>query len=102
MIYIQKNFADKLTLDSLAENVNVCKNHLAREFKKYTRITIVEYINSLRCKNAQMCILNGESIATAAVVSGFDNLSYFSRTYKKHIGFLPSQTTKKTKTTLQR
>lgn len=95
MIYIQKNFAKNLTLDLLASNVNVCKNHLAREFKKYTKITIVEYINSLRCKNAQMCILKGESVASAATSSGFDNLSYFSRTYKKHIGFLPSQTIKK-------
>jgi len=95
MIYIQKNFTQKLTLDSLAANVNICKNHLAREFKKYTRITIVEYINSLRCKNAQRCILNGESITSAATLSGFDNLSYFSRTYKKHIGLLPSQTINK-------
>jgi AraC-like DNA-binding protein len=94
MIYIQTNSANKLTLDLLASNVGVCKNHLAREFKKYTKITIVEYINSLRCKNAQRYILNGENVASAASLSGFDNLSYFSRTYKKHIGFLPSETLK--------
>lgn len=92
MIYIQRNFSSKLTLDEVASNVGVCKNHLAREFRKYTRITIVEYINLQRCRNAQMCIQHGESLANAAAMSGFDNLSYFSRTYRKYIGYLPSET----------
>ena len=95
MIYIQRNFANKLTLEGLSANVGVCKNYLAREFKKHTQMTVVEYINSVRCKNAQMHILKGESITVAATVSGFENLSYFSRTYKKHIGFLPKETAKK-------
>lgn len=93
MIYIQENFTTKLTLDDIASHIGVCKNHLSREFKKYTNITIVEYINFMRCRFAQMHILNGDSIAVAASVSGFDNLSYFSRTYKKYIGYLPSETT---------
>ena len=94
MIYIQKNYVDKLSVEMLAEKVGVCKNHLEREFKKYTKITIVEYINSQRCKSAQRYILYGESASTAAALSGFDNLSYFSRTYKRHIGCLPSETKK--------
>lgn len=92
MIYIQNNYAEQLTLDVISSHVGVCKNHLSRIFKEYTNMTIVEYINYTRCKYAQMHILNNDSIALAASSCGFNNLSYFSRTYKKYIGRLPSQT----------
>ena len=92
MLYIKRNLREKITLDDLAKHVGVCKNHLAREFKKHTEITVVEYLNQQRCRHAQKLILEGESISSAAHLSGFENLSYFSRTYKRYIGYLPSET----------
>ena len=41
-------------------------------------------------------IVGGSSVSTAALSSGFSNLSYFTRTYKKYFGVPPSKTVKKT------
>ncbi|EOU2011906.1 helix-turn-helix domain-containing protein, partial [Clostridium perfringens] len=54
--------------------------------------TILDYINHIRCINARNLILyNGYTISESAYKSGFNNLSYFSKTYKKYMGLLPSE-----------
>lgn len=89
--YIKMHFTEKLTLDDIAEDNNISKSYLVHEFKRFTGQTIIDYINTLRCINAQSLIRNGINVSSAALSSGFDNLSYFSRVYKKHISKLPSQ-----------
>lgn len=89
--YIKLHFTEKLSLDKIAQENNISKSYLVHEFKRYTGKTVVEYINDLRCLNAQSLIKNGISVSTAGLSSGFDNLSYFSRTYKKYMSSLPSK-----------
>ena len=89
--YLKSHFTEKLTLDQIAEDNHVSKSYLVHEFKRYTGQTILEYIHTLRCINAQSLIRNGMNVSTAAISSGFENLSYFSRTYKKIMTTLPSQ-----------
>lgn len=89
--YLQKNISSSLTLEEIAAHVGVSKCYLSREFKKYTSHTIFEYINLIRCKEAMRLIRQGMSVSAAARSCGFENMSYFSRTYKKYMGTLPSQ-----------
>ena len=70
----------------------VVNSQVAHSVETDTEITVVEYLNQQRCRHAQKLILEGESISAAAHLSGFENLSYFSRTYKRYIGYLPSET----------
>ncbi len=89
--YIKLHFTEKLTLEGIAKEMGVCKSHLVHQFKRYSGQTVTQYINTLRCVNARSLIRNGVSITTAAFSSGFDNLSYFSRSYKKYMSVLPSE-----------
>ena len=89
--YMQDNFARKITLDELAKAVLYDKYALCREFKKYTAQTVMEYLNSYRCTKAAEYLSDGYSVSSVAELCGFDNLSYFSRTFKKYIGMLPSK-----------
>ncbi len=89
--YIRQNFSQKLSLDEIAGHVGVSKYHLAHDFKKFSSQTIFEHLNIIRCKEAKRLIENGSSVSAAAVSCGFENMSYFSRTYKKYIGTLPSK-----------
>ena len=57
-------------------------------------MTVIEYVNILRCKEAKRLISEGQSVSEAAIASGFNNLSYFTRTYKKYVGELPSSNKK--------
>lgn len=91
--YIRKNLSSPLSLDDIADYCCMSKCYLSREFKKNTGQNVFEYINILRCKEAKKLILGGMSASAAALSCGFENMSYFSRTYKRYIGTLPSKTT---------
>ena len=89
--YIRKNISSPLTLDSIAEHTGVSKYHLCREFKAFTGQTIVQTINLIRCTEAKNLIERGVSVCSAAEACGFESSSYFSRTFKKLFGKLPSE-----------
>ncbi len=88
--YIRENYSKKMSLDEIAKNVFSDKYVLSREFKKTTNHTIVEYINSYRCKKAKGFIQDGATVAEAARMCGFDNMSFFTKTFKRFMGQLPS------------
>ena len=94
IIYIRKHIKDTITLDVLSVHTGLSKYHLSRQFKLATGMTIIQYINLTRCTDAKHLIENGASVSTAAFSCGFENLSYFSRTYKKHLGEVPSSNLK--------
>lgn len=88
--YIRQNIAQKITLDDIADHVGISKFHLSREVKAFTRMTVVDTINQIRCSEAQRMIKNGSSVSAAAISCGFENLSYFTRTFKKYFHACPS------------
>lgn len=89
--YIREHYQNKLSLDEIAGNVYADKYVLSREFKKTTGQTIVQYINSYRCKKARDHITSGVTVANAARMCGFENMSFFTRTFYKYMGELPSK-----------
>ncbi len=89
--YIREHYQEKITLDILAKQSYVNKFLLAKEFKKITGRTIFGYINDYRSKRAAELIRNGDTVNEAALNSGFNNVSYFIRTYKKIYGEPPSK-----------
>jgi len=93
--YIRKNYSQKLTLDQISKEVLANKYVLIRDFKKITGQTIISYINNYRCQCAAEMIEGGLGVAEAAYECGFDNLSFFSKTFKRFMGKLPSKYKKK-------
>lgn len=90
MVYIRQNLSKSLTLDEIASYVGISKFYFTREFKRITGQSAFEYINIVRCKEAKRMISDGCSVSEAARNCGFENMSYFSRTYKRCIGTTPS------------
>lgn len=88
--YIHSNFSRKITLDMLASEVHFDKFTLSRHFKAITGQTVVEYINNIRCEQAKELIRNGIPVSEAAVRCGFNNMSFFTKTFKEFTGKLPS------------
>ena len=89
--YLAEHYTEDLTLEEVAGVCGITKYHLAREFKRYTGQTVITYVNILRCRRAEVCLSEGKTVTEAAVESGFDSISYFSRTYKKLMGISPSR-----------
>lgn len=88
--FIRRDFSKKITLDAIAKSVYIDKYTLCREFKRATGQTVVQYINSYRTNTASEMILSGSTISEAARACGFENMSFFTRTFKKYLGCLPS------------
>lgn len=96
--YIKAHIAERFSLEEIAKNAGLSKYYFLREFKKITGTTITVFINILRCDNAKKMIMeNKYSLSEIAAKCGFENYSYFSRTFKKYIGISPSEFIKENK-----
>ena len=91
LLYIRENYNKKITLDSIAKHVLTDKYTLCKMFKKSTGQTIFENINAYRCMRAAEQIAQGTNVCEAARLCGFENNSFFTKTFKKYMGVLPSK-----------
>ncbi len=89
--YIRENYNKRITLDDISKVVLCDKYALCREFKRLTGQTIIASQNNYRCIKAIDFLTEGHSVADTASLCGFDNLSFFTKTFKKYIGKLPSE-----------
>lgn len=90
--YIRANYKENISLADVSSYLGFSSCYFCHVFKEITGQTVLEYINYLRCAQAKKMILSGlYNISESAAKCGFHNLSYFSKTYKKIFGNLPSQ-----------
>lgn len=90
--YISSNYSEPLTLTSIAEQFYISPFYLSKIFKKSTNLSIVEYINSLRIREAKELLERSQTkIADIAEKVGFSSSSHFSRTFKLVTGLSPQQ-----------
>ena len=88
--HLERNFKEQVKLDELAKIAGVSKIYLCRIFKEYTSKTVVEYLNELRISAAcHDMTVRGKSITEAAYDSGFNDLSYFSKIFRRYMGETP-------------
>ena len=90
--YIDKNFIEKLTLETLADIAHGSPYHLHRTFKKIKGITPVEYIQQVRVNAAKKDLIQtNKAIADISICVGMPNTPYFITLFKKKTGHTPAQ-----------
>lgn len=89
--YIRENYSRQLTLEQVADRAGLSKYHFSRVFKRATGMTLTRYINTVRCEQARKLLARGDRVSQAAPACGFENLSYFSATFRSLTGSLPSE-----------
>ena len=93
--YIAVHYAKPLTLQSLADLVNEKPARVSYLFFKYKQIRPIDYLIDYRMKVATELLRSGDySVAQAAHQVGYKDPCYFSRIYKKRMGFPPTQAAK--------
>ncbi|MEK5398041.1 response regulator transcription factor [Paenibacillus sp. FSL K6-2859] len=93
---LQENVEKKITLDRLAQEVNMNVNYLCRVFKQDTGRSIVQYMNELKINKAiELLKLPDTRIKEVASQVGIDDPFYFNRVFKKIVGLSPSDFRKK-------
>lgn len=89
--FIERNYTEKLTLDSIADVTHYSSRHFVRIFTETYHQTPQEYILSLRLRRACRLLEEGElSIEETAQQSGFGDGNYFCRVFRKHMNITPS------------
>lgn len=90
--YLDSNYSENITLDSLAALTHMNKYYLAHAFTKYTGISPINYLLQKRIQEGKSLLEStAYSIAQISSMLGFSSQSYFSQAFKKATGKTPIQ-----------
>lgn len=90
--FIAKEYAQPLSLESIATHFYLNKCYLSRVFKQVTGFTINEYINVIRIRQAKKYLMESEySITEISDFLGYTNITYFERVFRNYVEVSPLQ-----------
>lgn len=94
--YIADNYANPINLETLSKIAGMNPKYFCRYFRNITERTPIDYLNYYRIECAcEMLSTKDISIKEAAISCGFNDESYFIKTFHKYKGITPRQFTKK-------
>ena len=90
--FIRNNYDRDISLQDVADTVNMPAVSFSRFIKKRTGRTFIESLNDIRLGHATRLLINTTfTIAEISYHCGFNNLSYFNRVFKRRNGCTPSE-----------
>lgn len=88
--YINEHYADPLTLETIGQIVGLNPSYFSSIFRKESGCTFIDYLTELRMKKARELIVDTDlEIIEIAEQTGFHDLKYFSRCFRKNTGMTP-------------
>ena len=90
--YIENNIDRAITLDELANEVNLNKTYFVKRFKALFEETPIKFILDMRIEKAKKLMVSENlSIQQVAERVGFNSLHYFSSVFKQIEGVAPTE-----------
>lgn len=89
--YIDEHYTDKLNLTQIAQEIHANGSYLSRLYKTKTGNNLFDVINKMKLEKAKEYMSQGKRIYEIAQMVGFDDVSYFSRVFRKHEGCSPRE-----------
>lgn len=94
--YIHTNYAEKISLDDIAHSAHISKSYATAIFRKETGMSINGYVSDVRIRCAiKLLRYTDKSVSDIAVETGFPDIYYFSRYFKKQMKISPQSYRKK-------
>lgn len=94
--YISQHLTDDLSLETLEKEFFVSKEHISREFKKNTGLTLHSYIMHSRIDLSKKFLLQGKTVRDVCQMCGFCSYNHFFKAFKKECGMTPMDYIKRT------
>ena len=90
--YIENHYMEKITIETIANEVHLSQSHFMKYFKNTMGTSFIDYLNEYRLTMASRLLVSSESsVLDIAGEVGFDNLSYFNRSFKKRFHQTPRE-----------
>lgn len=91
LLFINRNIAQPITVEQLAENFFLSQSYICRIFRQATGTTIGKYIAARRISIAKAALSEGASVGDAFEKSGFGDYSSFFKAFTKAVGVSPKK-----------
>lgn len=92
ILFIQQHYRENICLEDLLSITNYCKSHFIRVFKSTTGLKFTDYVNHYRIEKSCLdLIYTDKNITEIAIENGFNNIQYFSKTFKDYMRCTPMQ-----------
>ncbi|MGN0335542.1 MAG: AraC family transcriptional regulator [Lachnospiraceae bacterium] len=92
LTYIRENYSHPITIEEIAGECFYSKSYFMKFFKESMGTGFIQFLNDYRLNVASRLLMEtDESILEIAEKTGFDNLSYFTRLFKRRYGVTPGQ-----------
>lgn len=89
--YIQKHYAEKISLDSLANHFATSKYSLSRDFTAYMHQSLIDYLIDFRIEESKRLLtFSNHSVSEIAEETGFSGMNNFIRQFKKRTDLTPT------------
>lgn len=88
--YLHAHYAEKITLQDVAAQINICEAECCRLFKKYMKESLFDYLLDYRIEQSKAVLLEA-SVTEAAQQSGFGSPAYYTKVFKERMGCTPRE-----------
>ncbi|MCQ6558610.1 AraC family transcriptional regulator [Paenibacillus mendelii] len=89
--YIQQHYDEEIRLDYICKYSKISKTYFCHLFKSFTGKTFNDYLTDVRINKSTEFLLQSDLTVTDVCYGvGFNDLTYFSKTFKKYTGVSPS------------
>lgn len=90
--YIRDNYESQITLEELSDIAGMSPRYFCRAFSSMTGKTPIAYLNYYRIECAgELLKLTDKTVTEIAISCGFNDMSYFSKQFKRYKCITPSQ-----------
>lgn len=95
-LWLEDNFSEKFSMDTLAGEVGLSPRHFKRRFKQATDETPLSYLQHIRIEVAKRHLENSmDTVNEITWKVGYEDINSFRRLFKKHTGVSPKEYRKK-------
>lgn len=92
IIYMNKHLQENITLEEVAQAINLSSTYFSRLFSHQMSTTFIEYLTMIRIEESKKYLVDAkQSISDIALRMGFSDQSYFSKVFKKVEGMTPGK-----------
>jgi AraC-like DNA-binding protein/quercetin dioxygenase-like cupin family protein len=88
--YVERHYAEPVDIHAVADLASLTVPAFCRYFKRMTHQTYTDFVNEYRVNQARRMLHSARTIADVSFAVGFNNLSYFNKTFRAVTGQTPS------------